>query len=131
MTINHVFFWASAAKIQSLRSFYRAVLQPIGYVEMICAYENTLIGYGSDYPYFWLKQLPDGKEPLPSHIAFDAPKNMEGVAMEHQEYEKNQVANHTMQLSSMIWMETMLKLFMYQNSRSVELNLKCHILSEV
>ncbi|QKX55608.1 uncharacterized protein TRUGW13939_02704 [Talaromyces rugulosus] len=78
MTINHVFVWASKANFQFLRSFYRAVLQPIDYVEMICASENTLIGYGSDYPYFWLKQLPDAKAPLPTHIAFDAP-NQEAV----------------------------------------------------
>lgn len=73
MTINHVFFWASKANFQSLRLFYRIVLQPIDYVEMIHASGNTLIGYGSDYPYFWLKQLPDGNVPLPTHIAFDAP----------------------------------------------------------
>lgn len=40
---------------------------------MIRANNEALIGYGSDYPYFWLKRLPEGKETLPTHIAFDAP----------------------------------------------------------
>jgi hypothetical protein len=56
-----------------MRSFYRTILQPIGYTEMIRAYSDILIGYGSDYPYFWLERLPENKEPLPNHIAFDAP----------------------------------------------------------
>lgn len=73
MTVNHIFFWASAAKYAPLRSFYRAILQPIGYTEMIRVKNDALIGYGSDYPYFWLKKLPEEKEPLPTHIAFDAP----------------------------------------------------------
>lgn len=73
MTINHVFVWGSAAKFVALRSFYRTVLQPIGYNEMICVKNDALIGYGSDYPYFWLKKLPEGKDTLPTHIAFDAP----------------------------------------------------------
>ncbi|OGE53498.1 hypothetical protein PENARI_c007G11510 [Penicillium arizonense] len=73
MTINHIFFWASASKIVALRSFYRAILQPLGYTEIIRANNEALIGYGSDYPYFRLKKLPENKEPLPTHIAFDAP----------------------------------------------------------
>jgi hypothetical protein len=76
MTINHIFVWASAARFQSLQSFYRAILQPVGYTEMISVNGNALIGFGSDYPYFWLKQLPEGKEPLPTHIAFDAPSEI-------------------------------------------------------
>ncbi|KAJ5325829.1 uncharacterized protein MYU51_001179 [Penicillium brevicompactum] len=78
MTINHVFVWSSAAKFTALRSFYRTVLQPIGYSEMICANNEALIGFGNDYPYFWLQKLPEGKENLPTHIAFDAP-NPESV----------------------------------------------------
>ncbi|OQD62065.1 hypothetical protein PENPOL_c014G03639 [Penicillium polonicum] len=73
MTVNHIFFWASAAKHATLRSVYRTILQPIGYTEMIRVKNDALIGYGSDYPYFWLKKLPEEKEPLPTHIAFDAP----------------------------------------------------------
>jgi hypothetical protein len=73
MTINHVFVWGSAANFVALRSFYRTILQPIGYNEMLCVNNEGLIGYGSDYPYFWLKKLPEGKEPLPIHIAFDGP----------------------------------------------------------
>ncbi|KAJ5437537.1 hypothetical protein N7445_006081 [Penicillium cf. griseofulvum] len=73
MTLNHIFFWASAAKYTSLRSFYRIVLQPIGYCEIIRVNNDALIGYGSDYPYFWLKRLPEDKDPLPTHVSFDAP----------------------------------------------------------
>lgn len=73
MTINHVFVWVSVAKWENLQGFYRVVLQPIGYTEMIRAKSGNLLGYGSDYPYFWLKKLPVDKEPLPTHISFDAP----------------------------------------------------------
>lgn len=73
MTINHSFVWTSAAKWESLQAFYRAVLQPIGYTEMIRVTSGNLLGYGSDYPYFWLKKLSGEKEPLPIHFAFDAP----------------------------------------------------------
>ncbi|TGO33418.1 hypothetical protein BHYA_0247g00080 [Botrytis hyacinthi] len=72
MTINHIFFNASAAKFQTLRSFYEVVLKPIGYTEMICANNDALIGYGSDYPYFWLQKLSEGQTPIPTHVAFDA-----------------------------------------------------------
>ncbi|KAF7893857.1 hypothetical protein EAF00_007371 [Botryotinia globosa] len=64
MTINHIFFNASAATFQALRSFYEV---------MICANNDALIGYGSDFPYFWLRKLSEGQTPLPTHIAFDAP----------------------------------------------------------
>ncbi|TEY40743.1 hypothetical protein BOTCAL_0424g00080 [Botryotinia calthae] len=67
MTINHIFFNASAAKFQAV------VLKPIGYSEMICANNAALIGYCSNYPYFWLKKLSDGQTPIQTHIAFDAP----------------------------------------------------------
>ncbi|KAK6603677.1 glyoxalase bleomycin resistance protein dioxygenase [Botrytis cinerea] len=45
----------------------------MGYSEMICANNDALIDYDSDYPYFWLKKLSDGQTPIPTHIAFDAP----------------------------------------------------------
>ncbi|KAL4780578.1 glyoxalase/bleomycin resistance protein/dioxygenase [Aspergillus varians] len=73
MTINHIFVWATATNLPSLRIFYRTVLAPIGYKELICVNNNSLIGFGSDYPYFWLKALPEGKSTMPVHIAFDAP----------------------------------------------------------
>lgn len=38
---------------------------------MIAA-NDGLVGYGSDYPYFWLQALPVGKTPTPTHIAIDA-----------------------------------------------------------
>jgi hypothetical protein len=73
MTINHIFVWATPSKLPALRAFYRTVLAPIGYKELIVAFNETHIAYGSDYPYFWLKALPEGKETLPVHVAFDAP----------------------------------------------------------
>lgn len=72
MTINHIFLRVSQANMPALRQFYRSALKPLGYTEMIVANEG-LIGFGSDYPYFWLQALPDDKTPLPTHIAFDAP----------------------------------------------------------
>lgn len=39
---------------------------------MIRAHDG-LVGYGSDYPYFWLKALPENQSPVPTHVAFDAP----------------------------------------------------------
>jgi hypothetical protein len=59
--------------MDQMRLFYRSALQPLGYTEMIQASNNTLIGYGSDYPYLWLKALPGDKASLPTHIAIDAP----------------------------------------------------------
>ncbi|CAI7612604.1 unnamed protein product [Penicillium manginii] len=75
MTINHIFVWASAAKAQSLQAFYRTILKPVGYSELIRVNDGNLVGYGSDYPYLWLKTLPAEKSPLATHIAFDAPSN--------------------------------------------------------
>ncbi|KAH7407492.1 putative glyoxalase [Cadophora sp. MPI-SDFR-AT-0126] len=55
-----------------LRTFYRTVLQPLDYTEMVVVKNGNLCGFGSDYPYFWLKALPEGKEPVPTHIAIEA-----------------------------------------------------------
>ncbi|PYI17214.1 glyoxalase/bleomycin resistance protein/dioxygenase [Aspergillus japonicus CBS 114.51] len=73
MTINHIFLWATAKNLPALRTFYSKVLAPVGYTELICAYNSTLIGFGSDYPYFWIKALPEGNTTMPVHVAFDAP----------------------------------------------------------
>lgn len=73
MTINHVFVWVSRSGMEPMRHFYRSVLAPLGYTEIIRAYNETLIGYGSDYPYLWLKIAPEGKQFFPTHIAIDAP----------------------------------------------------------
>ncbi|OJJ07928.1 hypothetical protein ASPVEDRAFT_76692 [Aspergillus versicolor CBS 583.65] len=73
MTINHFFLWVTARNMATLRTFYSKVLAPVGYKELICAHNSTLIGFGSDYPYFWLKALPEGKQTMPVHVAFDAP----------------------------------------------------------
>ncbi|KAG4436356.1 hypothetical protein IFR05_008146 [Cadophora sp. M221] len=70
--INHLFLMVSASRIPALRMFYRTVLQPLGYTEIIVVKDGNLCGFGSDYPYFWLKALPEGKEPVPTHIAIEA-----------------------------------------------------------
>ncbi|KAJ5659170.1 hypothetical protein N7507_005621 [Penicillium longicatenatum] len=75
MTINHVFVWVSRSGMEPMRHFYRSALASLGYTEIICAYNETLIGYGSDYPYLWLKIVPEGKQFFPTHIAIDAPDN--------------------------------------------------------
>ena len=62
MTINHVFLYVTASKLPTLRSFYRTILEPLGYTEMIRAHDETLIGYGSDYPYLWLRALPPDRK---------------------------------------------------------------------
>ncbi|KAJ5980531.1 hypothetical protein N7481_007829 [Penicillium waksmanii] len=46
MTINHIFVWASTAKAQSLQAFYRTILKPIGYSELIRVNDGNLVGYG-------------------------------------------------------------------------------------
>lgn len=76
MTVNHVFLMVSHVKMPAMRSFYQSILKPLGYTEMITVSESY-IGFGSDYPYFWLKSLPEGKESVPTHIALDAPGKSE------------------------------------------------------
>ena len=73
MTINHVFLYVTASKFASLCSFYRTILEPLGYKEMLRGHNDTLVGYGSDYPYLWLRALPPDQKPMPTHIAIDAP----------------------------------------------------------
>jgi hypothetical protein len=73
MTINHVFLLVSASKLSALRTFYATILKPLNYTELIAAEQIQMFGYGSDYPYFWLKPLPDNQTPVPTHIAIDAP----------------------------------------------------------
>jgi len=72
MTINHVFVMVSSVRMKAMRTFYVNVLKPIGYTEMIVV-NDSYVGYGSDYPYLWLKALPEGKTSVPTHIAIDAP----------------------------------------------------------
>lgn len=60
----------------AMRAFYRSILNPLGYSEMITVSESY-VGFGSDYPYLWLKALPEGKESVPTHIALDAPGNIQ------------------------------------------------------
>lgn len=74
MTINHVFVYVKAARMPAMRSFYKTVLSPLGYTEMIRAFEDKTVGYGSDYPYLWLQAIPENHTPYSVHIAIDAPR---------------------------------------------------------
>lgn len=76
MTINHVFVYVIAQRMATMRSFYKSVFKPLGYTEIISAYEGTIVGYGSDYPYLWLQQVPESHKPYPTHIAVDAPSKV-------------------------------------------------------
>lgn len=71
MTINHLSLMVSLAKMPTMRAFYRTVLKPLGYTEMIVV-SDSYVGFGSDYPYLWLRALPEGKTPVPVHVAIDA-----------------------------------------------------------
>lgn len=62
----------SNAKMPAMRAFYRKALQPLGYTEMIVV-NDSYVGFGSDYPYLWLKALPDGQTSVPIHVAIDSP----------------------------------------------------------
>jgi len=75
MTINHIMVYVKPALMPSMRAFYKTTLQPIGYTEMISAFEGKTVGYGSDYPYLFLQQVAEGHEPYPAHVALDAPNN--------------------------------------------------------
>jgi len=57
----------------AMRAFYTNALKPLGYTEMIHANGDKTLGFGSDYPYVWLQQIPEGHQPYPVHIAIDAP----------------------------------------------------------
>ncbi|KAF2195795.1 hypothetical protein K469DRAFT_616667 [Zopfia rhizophila CBS 207.26] len=75
MTINHVFVYVTAQRMAAMRAFYKTTLEPLGYTEIIRAFEDTTIGYGSDYPYLWLQTIPEGQKPYPVHVAIDAPND--------------------------------------------------------
>src|SRR4051794_536751 len=42
------------------------------YSEMIVV-NDFYVGFGTDYPYLWLKALPQGKSSVATHLALDAP----------------------------------------------------------
>lgn len=58
----------------AMRAFYGNILKPLGYKEMIFV-SDSWIGFGSDYPYLWLKTVPEGIAHVPTHLAIDAPGN--------------------------------------------------------
>ena len=72
MTINHIFIRVTASRFAAVRHFYANALKPLGYRELITVDPNGYVGIGSDYPYLFLKALPEGQQSLPTHIAFDA-----------------------------------------------------------
>lgn len=72
MTINHIFVNVTKSKMPAMRAFYLKALKPVGYTELIPV-SDSLVGYGSDYPYLWLRALPDNVQSIPIHIALDAP----------------------------------------------------------
>ncbi|MEU5722686.1 VOC family protein [Micromonospora sp. NPDC047738] len=51
-------------------AFYDTVLAPLGGRRIL---EPGPIGYGVDFPDFWLAPAPAGTAPLEAHIAFTAP----------------------------------------------------------
>ena len=72
MTLNHIFLMVSATHLPTLTKFYTTLLAPLSYT--VYHTSPTLVGLGSNYPYFWLKALPSiTTKPVPTHIAFDAP----------------------------------------------------------
>lgn len=75
MTINHLFVMVTASKLPAVRSFYQNTLQTLGYKEMIVIKneKTELYGFGSDYPYLWLKPLLPGVQAVPTHVAIDGP----------------------------------------------------------
>ncbi|KAH7064417.1 glyoxalase family protein [Paraphoma chrysanthemicola] len=75
MTINHVFIYSTPALMSRMLTFYRTSLKPLGYTEKINAFNGTVVGFGSDFPYLWLKQVPEGDKPYATHVAIDAPDN--------------------------------------------------------
>jgi hypothetical protein len=79
MTINHVFVYVKASRMAAMRSFYRQTLKPLGYTEMIRAFEEKTVGFGSDYPYLWLQVVPEDHRPYPVHVAIDAPSMYSNV----------------------------------------------------
>ena len=74
MTINHVFLHISYTRFATARAFYIKALKPLGYTEMMYP-RDDLIAFGSDFPYLWLKRLPEGEEVRSTHIAIDASNN--------------------------------------------------------
>jgi hypothetical protein len=72
MTINHFFLHISHRQFAAARTFYATALESLGYKEMMYP-RDDLVAFGTDFPYLWLKRLSESQEPLPTHIAFDAP----------------------------------------------------------
>ncbi len=53
------------------RRFYDAVLQPLGYRVLMDV--GPALGYGADFPFFWISRATDAIPNRQSHLAFRAP----------------------------------------------------------
>jgi len=57
--------------VAAATSFYDAVLVPLGYRRVMDF--GDAVGYGDDFPSFWVGRAEDDGPGLPPHIAFSAP----------------------------------------------------------
>jgi catechol 2,3-dioxygenase-like lactoylglutathione lyase family enzyme len=57
--------------LDAASAFYDAVLAPLGYRRIID--RGVAIGYGQDFPSFWIGAATDDQPNRQSHIAFTAP----------------------------------------------------------
>ena len=71
MTINHIFLLISTSKFANTRAFYRTALKPLGYTELLAPHDQ-LVGLGSDFPYLFLKAIPDEEKGRSTHLAIQA-----------------------------------------------------------
>ena len=69
MTIDHVSI--QCADVGASAAFYDLVLAPLG-VRRVMDFGET-IGYGTDFPDFWIGQQQTGEGFRESHLAFRAP----------------------------------------------------------
>ncbi|QKX58324.1 uncharacterized protein TRUGW13939_05446 [Talaromyces rugulosus] len=66
--------WVSPSGMARMKEFYRTVLAPLDYKEMVHNDDNTLIGFGDGdhLPSLYLKIAADGQEFSSEYIAIDA-----------------------------------------------------------
>jgi catechol 2,3-dioxygenase-like lactoylglutathione lyase family enzyme len=71
--LDHVAF--QCADLRASTAFYDAVLAPLGGRRLMDY--TVVVGYGTDFPCFWLGELNQGDGFRESHIAFTAPSRAE------------------------------------------------------
>lgn len=64
--------------VAAATSFYDAVFVPLGY-RRVLDFGNT-VGYGDDFPSFWVGLAEDEGPGMPPHIAFNAPDRAAVIA---------------------------------------------------